>query len=147
MRAAAAHLARPRAPAALLRPAAPARPLTLCRSGWAPLQVAPLGAALLGQRPGPHSGVGAGAAGWVQRRSLSEDSEEVPVAAEIGWNSEGEVGSIWFTVGDTVNADDVLADIEMDKTMVEVRPRVRPPTRGPVLLHRHPLPPPALRGG
>ena len=83
MRAAAAHLARPRAPATLLRPAAPAgRPLavTLCSS----LRVAPLGAALLGQRPAAHSGVGAGAAGWVQRRFFSEDSEEVPVAAELG---------------------------------------------------------------
>ena len=135
MRAAAAHLARPRAPAALLCPAAPARPLTLCRSGWAPLQVAPLGAALLGQRPGPHSGVGVGAAGWVQRRFFSEDSEEVPVAApEFGGDSvrEGEIGSIWFTVGDAVNANDVLADIEMDKIMVEVRPRARPPARSPV---------------
>ena len=131
MRAAAARLARPRAPAALLRPAAPVRALALC----SPLRAAPVGA-LLGQRPETaRRGVGAGTAGWVQRRFFSEDSEEVPVAApEFGGESvrEGEIGSIWFTVGDAVNANDVLADIEMDKIMVEVRPRARPPARSPV---------------
>ena len=122
----------------MLRPAAPAgRPLAVAVTLCSPLRVAPLGAALLGQRPAAHSGVGAGAgaAGWVQRRFFSEDSEEVPVAApEFGGDSvrEGEIGSIWFTVGDAVNANDVLADIEMDKIMVEVRPQARPPARSPV---------------
>ena len=110
MRAAAARLARPRAPAALLRPAAPVRALALC----SPLRAAPVGALLGGQRPETaRRGVGAGTAGWVQRRFFSEDSEEVTIAPEFAnkiFETEGEVGIIHFAVGDAVNADDVLAE-------------------------------------
>ena len=132
MRAAAARLARPRAPAALLRPAAPVRALTLC----SPLRAAPVGA-LLGQRPETaRRGVGAGTAGWVQRRFFSE---EVTIAAELGGDavSEGDVETIHFAVGDAVNADDVLAEIETDKVTAEVRPPApalpQDPPRPPVL--------------
>ena len=128
MRAAAARLARPRAPAALLRPAAPVRALTLC----SPLRAAPVGA-LLGQRPETaRRGVGAGTAGWVHRRFFSE---EVTIAAELGGDavSEGDVETIHFAVGDAVNADDVLAEIETDKVTAEVRPRHPPVPRPPVL--------------
>ena len=82
--------------------------------------------ALLGQRPETaRRGVGAGAAGWVQRRFFSE---EVTIAAELGGDavSEGDVETIHFAVGDAVNADDVLAEIETDLFTVEVRsPRGR----------------------
>ena len=134
MRAAAARLARPRAPAALLRPAAPVRALTLC----SPLRAAPVGA-LLGQRPETaRRGAGAATAGWVQRRFFSE---EVTITAEFGAESivEGDVGTIHFAVGDAVNEGDVLADMEADKGVVEVRPpfarsqkkpRALPPRRG-----------------
>ena len=128
MRAAAARLARPRAPAALLRPAAPVRALALC----SPLRAAPVGA-LLGQRPETaRRDVGAGTAVWVQRRFFSE---EVTIAAELGGDavSEGDVETIHFAVGDAVNADDVLAEIETDKVTAEVRPRHPPVPRPPVL--------------
>mgnify|MGYP002840551017 CR=1 FL=1 len=36
--------------------------------------------------------------------------------------SEGDVETIHFAVGDAVNADDVLAEIETDKVTAEVRP-------------------------
>ena len=126
----AARLARPRAPAALLRPAAPVRALALC----SPLRAAPVGA-LLGQRPETaRRNVGAGTAGWVQRRFFSE---EVTIAAELGGDavSEGDVETIHFAVGDAVNADDVLAEIETDKVTAEVRPR-----HPPCLLYTSPSP-------
>ena len=73
---------------------APVRALALC-----PLRAAPVGA-LLGQRPETaRRGVGAGTAGWVQRRFFSE---EVTIAAELGGEavSEGDVETIHFAVGD-----------------------------------------------
>ena len=51
-------------------------------------------------------------------------ASEVTIAAELGGDavSEGDVETIHFAVGDAVNADDVLAEIETDKVTAEVRP-------------------------
>eukprot|EP01043_Picozoa_sp_COSAG02_P075953 COSAG02_NODE_15901_length_1132_cov_0.999032_1_plen_232_part_00 len=57
---------------------------------------------------------------WVQRRGFSEEIM-IPVPSMGDSITEGDLGTIFFQVGDAVNMDDVIAEIETDKVTSEVK--------------------------
>jgi biotin carboxyl carrier protein len=57
---------------------------------------------------------------WTQRRAFS--GEIMIAVPQMGDSiTEGDLGTIFFKVGDTVNMDEVLAEIETDKVTSEVK--------------------------
>jgi pyruvate/2-oxoglutarate dehydrogenase complex dihydrolipoamide acyltransferase (E2) component len=57
---------------------------------------------------------------WMQRRAFS-DEIMIPVPGMGDSITEGDLGTIFFQVGDAVNMDDVIAEIETDKVTSEVK--------------------------
>ena len=88
-------------------------------------------------------GLGLGGNLW-GRRAFSEEIM-IPVPSMGDSITEGDLGTIFFQVGDTVNMDDVIAEIETDKVTSEVKA----PTSGTItaIFSTQISPQPGLRSG
>ena len=71
-------------------------------------------------RSSVHRGAQRAGVAWTQRRGFSEEIM-IPVPSMGDSITEGDLGTIFFQVGDVVNMDDVIAEIETDKVTSEVK--------------------------